>query len=123
MAHEGAAYRPHQITDGKYAKGRKKLGDRIPVREKVVSDRNCEVAVDREIVPLEHVADHAGSDRLILRRRTHVIAPLIAVGEVRFFTRPALIEDADVPMQSDLPLEHPIKFKLVVNLKTARFSG
>ena len=69
MTDEGAAYRPHQITDGKHAKGRKKLGDRIPVREKVASDRSCEVAVDREIVPFEHVADHAGSNRLILRRR------------------------------------------------------
>ena len=99
------------------------MGDRILVREEVAADCSREVAIDRKIVPFEQVADHAGSDRLILRRRTHVIAPLIAVGEVRFFTRPALIEDADVPRQSDLPLEQKIKFKLVVNLKTARFSS
>ena len=47
------------------------------MRKKVVSDRNCEVAVDREIVPLEHVADHAGGN--YLGRGIHVTAPLIAV--------------------------------------------
>ena len=67
----GAADRPHQIADREHAEGRKKLGDRILVREEVAADRSGEVAVDREIVPFEHVADHARGDHPACLRRFH----------------------------------------------------
>src|SRR5262249_26848371 len=82
MADEHTAHGPHQITDGEHAERGKKLGDRGLVREEVAPDRSREVAVDRKIIPLEHVADHAGGDCLIPWCDIHVIAPLIAVGEI-----------------------------------------
>jgi hypothetical protein len=41
---ERAADRPHEITDGEHAERRKKLGDRILVREEVAADCSREVA-------------------------------------------------------------------------------
>src|SRR5262245_1536206 len=45
----------------------------------VAPDRSREVTVDREIVPLKHVADYAGGDDSVPGRGIHLIAPLIAV--------------------------------------------
>jgi len=78
MADQRAAHRPHQVTNGKYAERGKKLGDRVLVREEVAPDRSREVTVDREIVPLKHVADYAGGDDSVPGRGIHLIAPFIA---------------------------------------------
>src|SRR5262249_34324115 len=57
-----AAQRPHQEADGEDAEGRQDLRHRILGREERPPDLAGEVAVDREVVPFEHVADHAGGD-------------------------------------------------------------
>jgi len=62
MADEHAADRPHQIADREHAECRKQLSDWILMRKEVSADRRREVAVDRKIVPFEHVADHASGD-------------------------------------------------------------
>lgn len=62
MADQHAADRPHQIADRKYAEYRKQLGDRIVMREEVATNLDCEITVDRKIVPFERVADHSGRD-------------------------------------------------------------
>ena len=80
MAAQRAAQRPHQVTNGKYAERGKKLGDGVLVREEAAPDRGREVTVDREIVPLKHVADYAGGDDSVPGRGIHLIAPLTARG-------------------------------------------
>jgi hypothetical protein len=60
MPDEYATDRPYQIADRQNAECRKQLGDRILMREEVTTYLHCEVTVDREIVPFEHVPDHAG---------------------------------------------------------------
>ena len=64
MADERAADRPHQIADREHAERGQKLRDRILVREEMTADGDGEIAVDRKIVPFEHVADHARDDHL-----------------------------------------------------------
>ena len=64
MADDHAADRPHHVADREHAERGEELGDRILVRKEMLADRGGEVAVDREIVPFEHVADHAGGDDL-----------------------------------------------------------
>ena len=62
MADQRAADRPHQIAERKHAERRKQLGDRILVREELAADRSREIAVDRKVVPFEHIADRAGGN-------------------------------------------------------------
>ncbi len=62
MADHRAANGAHYITDREYAKGRKKLGDRVLVREEVAADGRGKIAVHGKVVPFEHIADHAGGD-------------------------------------------------------------
>ena len=75
MADERAADRPHQIAERKHAEGGEQLGDGVLAREEVAADRGGEIAVDRKIVPLEHVADHARRDHLACRRGIHLVFP------------------------------------------------
>ncbi len=74
MADERAADRSHQITDREHAERGQKLGDRILVREELAADRGREIAVDREVVPFEHVADHARGNHPICPCRSHLAA-------------------------------------------------
>ena len=71
MADDGAADRPHQVADREHPEGGEQLGDRILVREEMAADLSCEIAVDREIVPFEHVADGAGGDHPPCLRTVH----------------------------------------------------
>jgi hypothetical protein len=75
MADQRAADRPHQIAEREHAEGRKELRDGILVRKEVAADRGGEIAVDREIVPFEHVADHTGGDHAPRPRGSHVVVP------------------------------------------------
>jgi hypothetical protein len=43
-------------------------------KEEVAPDRSREVTVDREIVPIKHVADYAGGDDSVPGRGIHRIA-------------------------------------------------
>jgi hypothetical protein len=72
MADDRAADRPHQIADREHAECRQQLGDGILMREEVTPDLGCEVAVDRKVVPFEHVADHARRDHSGSVRGVHV---------------------------------------------------
>src|SRR5215472_6131102 len=49
-----------------------KLSDRILMREELPADRRREVAVDRKIVPFEHVTDHARGDHSTCLRGIHL---------------------------------------------------
>jgi len=62
MADQRASDRPHQIAERKHAERRKQLGYRILMREELAADRRREIAVDRKVVPLEHIADRAGGN-------------------------------------------------------------
>jgi hypothetical protein len=62
MADECAADRPHQVAEREHAERGQQLGDRILVREKLTADRRREIAVDRKVVPLEHIADRTGGN-------------------------------------------------------------
>ena len=63
MADQRASDRPHQIAERKHAERRKQLGYRILMREELAADRRREIAVDRKVVPLEHIADRTrGND-------------------------------------------------------------
>jgi hypothetical protein len=62
MADQRAADRAHQIAERKHAERRKQLGNRILMRKELTADRRREIAVDREVVPLEHIADRAGGN-------------------------------------------------------------
>src|SRR5262249_11097480 len=66
---------PHQIAEREHAEGRKQLGHRVLVREEVMADRGGEIAVDRKVVPFEHVADQAGGDHPAHLRRIHLAFP------------------------------------------------
>ena len=67
-----AADWPHQISDRKHTKGGEHLGDPILMWEEVPADRGSKIAVNRKIVPLKHVADHACSDHLAFRCGIHL---------------------------------------------------
>ena len=62
VADQDAADRPHEIADGKYSERREQLGEWALVGEKLAADLDSEEAVDGEVVPFEHVADHARAD-------------------------------------------------------------
>ena len=62
MADHHAAQGTHQIAQGKDAEGRQHLRHGILGGKEHATDRGGEIAVDREIVPFEQVADHAGGD-------------------------------------------------------------
>jgi hypothetical protein len=65
-------HRPHQIAERKHAERREQLGDRILMREELAADLGGEIAVDGEIVPFEHVADHARGDHPACARAIHL---------------------------------------------------
>src|SRR5260370_1188493 len=67
-----AADWPHQKSDRKHTKGGEHLGDPILMWEEVPADRGSKIAVNRKIVPLKHVADHACSDHLAFRCGIHL---------------------------------------------------
>jgi hypothetical protein len=75
VANHHAADGPHQIAEREHAEGRKQLGHRVLVREEVMADRGGEIAVDRKIVPFEHVADQAGGDHPAHLRPIHLAFP------------------------------------------------
>jgi hypothetical protein len=66
MADQCAPDRAHQITDREHPERRKQLGDRVFLPEELPADLDGEIAVDRKIVPFEHVADHARRNHLAL---------------------------------------------------------
>ena len=55
-----AADRPHQEAHGENPEGREDLSDGILAGKKSATDRGGEIAVNRKIIPFEHVADRAG---------------------------------------------------------------
>src|SRR5206468_11999615 len=61
-AEEGAAHRPHHEAGGEGAEGGEGGGGGGVGREEVGADLGGEEAEEGEVVPLEHVADHAGGD-------------------------------------------------------------
>src|SRR5262245_30038102 len=75
MPDEDPADGPHDIAQREHAEGGKELGDRILMREELAADCSGEIAVDRKIIPLEHVADHAGGDHPACLRRMHLEPP------------------------------------------------
>lgn len=62
IAEQRAANGTHQEAHGVDAEGRQDLGDGILLGKERAADRGGEVAVDREIVPFEHVANRARQD-------------------------------------------------------------
>ena len=70
-AGQQAAQRPHQVTDGEDAECRQHLCHRITRWKKRAADRDGEIAVDREVIPFEHVADGAGGDETKPAARVH----------------------------------------------------
>ena len=62
VADDRAAHRAHQEADGEDAEGRQHLGHLVLLREEGAADGGGEIAVDREVVPFEYVADGAGRD-------------------------------------------------------------
>jgi len=64
MANHRAADRPHQIADREHAERRQQLRGMVLARKEMLSDRADKIAVDREILPFERVADHAGNNDL-----------------------------------------------------------
>jgi hypothetical protein len=75
VADQRAPDRPHQIAEREHAERREQLGDRVLVRKELPADLGGEIAVDREIIPFEHVADHARSDHPACARVVHLAAP------------------------------------------------
>src|SRR6516165_6188290 len=71
MSDQYATDRPYQIADRQHAECRKQLGDRILMREELATYLRCEVTVDREIVPFEHVPNHAGRNHPAHWRGAH----------------------------------------------------
>jgi hypothetical protein len=57
MADQRAAQRAHEIARSEHAKGRQHLGHRVGVGKEGAADLRREIAVDREVVPFEQVAD------------------------------------------------------------------
>jgi hypothetical protein len=76
MPDQDAADRPHDIAQREHAEGGKELGNRILVREELAADCSGEIAVDRKIIPLEHVADHARGNHPACLRRNHCGPPI-----------------------------------------------
>ncbi len=62
IAHDGAAQRPHHVADREHAERRQHLRHRIGLGKERRADRDGEIAVDREVVPFQRVADHSGGD-------------------------------------------------------------
>jgi hypothetical protein len=75
MADYGAADGSHHIADREHAERRKKLGDRILVREEVAADGGGKIAVDGKVVSFKHVADHARGNHPARLRRIHLRLP------------------------------------------------
>ena len=71
MANDRPADRPHQIADREHAERRQQLRGVVLARKEVLPDRADKIAVDREIVPFERVADHAGDNDLAPARWLH----------------------------------------------------
>src|SRR6516165_4360254 len=72
MTCDCTAQRSHQIAECKYSKCGKELSDPILMREKFLADCRGKKAVDSEIVPFEHVADHARDDHPTHLGRIHI---------------------------------------------------
>src|SRR5262245_26540195 len=68
-----AADRPHQISDCKHTKRGEQLADGVLAWKEVAADRGGKIAVNCEIVPLDHIADHARSDHLAFRGGIHLL--------------------------------------------------
>jgi len=75
MASDCTAQRSHQIAECKYSKCGKELSDPILMREKFLADCRSKEAVDSEIVPFEHVADHARDDHPAQFGKIHIRLP------------------------------------------------
>jgi hypothetical protein len=72
MADKRAAKRPHEIAEREHAESGKQLSDWILMREELSPNRGGEIAVDRKIVPFEHVADHSGRNHPAYVRGVHL---------------------------------------------------
>ena len=75
MASDYTAQRSHQIAECEYSKCRNELSDPILMREKLLADCRGKKAVDSEIVPFEHVADHARDDHPAHFGKIHIRLP------------------------------------------------
>ena len=64
VTEHGPADRPDRKADCEAAIGANQRSDRIGRREEQHTDHRREIAVEPEIVPLEHVADHSGAKAL-----------------------------------------------------------
>ena len=64
---------PRQISDRKHTKDGEQLGSALLAGEEVAADRGGKIAVNRKIVPLNHVSDHACSDHLAFRCGIHLL--------------------------------------------------
>src|SRR5579875_3965353 len=76
MAENNSRDRPHDVCDGEKPE-RRQQGRPFPLRrEEQRRDGDCEVAVDREVVPFERIADGGRDDlaeRIACRRDWHAI--------------------------------------------------
>jgi hypothetical protein len=76
-ADDDASERPGDETDTEGRKGREKRADLVATREEILGDDRRDIAVDREIIPFQDVANHGGADgfpgshRTALRARKH----------------------------------------------------
>ena len=66
------------IRSRKHAKGGNQLGDGILARKEIAADRGSKISVNRKIVPLNHVSDHACSDHLAFRYGIHLLLTKMA---------------------------------------------
>jgi hypothetical protein len=80
MADQRATDRPHQIAEREHPERRKQLGDRVLVRKELAADGGREVAVHREVVPFEHVADRARGDHSKQLRGFHLSVRFVRAG-------------------------------------------
>jgi len=63
MADHDRAQRPCEVADGKDAERGERLGDPVAAGEEGRADLKGEEAVDREVVPLQDVADRPGRNQ------------------------------------------------------------
>jgi hypothetical protein len=62
VAEDDGADGPHEKPDGERAERGKQRHGPVARGEELLGEDRREKAVDREVVPLEHVADHAGRE-------------------------------------------------------------
>jgi hypothetical protein len=74
MADQRPAHRAHQVAKREYAERREQLGDRVLMRKELTADSGCEIAVDRKVVPLQHIADRTGGNDPERLRGLHLSA-------------------------------------------------